>query len=58
MEPSAAAAGRVVTCSTVAAAVPAPVQLLVSRTGDEDDRVLAELGPGALVEVSNVVGKG
>ena len=38
--------------------VSAPLQLLVSRNGDEDDRVLAELGPGALVEVSNVVGKG
>lgn len=34
------------------------VQLLVSRSGDSDERVLAELGPGALIEVSNVIGKG
>ncbi|GAB4816983.1 hypothetical protein N2152v2_004029 [Parachlorella kessleri] len=34
------------------------IELLVSRNGDEDDRVLAELGPGGLLEVSNVVGKG
>ena len=35
-----------------------PAQVLVDRTGCADDRCLAELGPGALLEVSNVIGRG
>ena len=30
----------------------------MDRTGCADDRGLAELGPGALLEVSNVIGRG
>lgn len=34
------------------------VELLVSRAGDEDERHLAELGPGSMIEVSKVAGAG
>lgn len=34
------------------------VELLVSRDGDKDDKALADLGPGCLIEVSNVLGNG
>ncbi|KAI3438700.1 hypothetical protein D9Q98_001120 [Chlorella vulgaris] len=34
------------------------VELLVSRTGDDDERLLAELGPGSMIEVSRVAGEG
>lgn len=34
------------------------VELLVSRTGDADERYLAELGPGCMIEVSRVAGAG
>jgi hypothetical protein len=32
-----------------------PSQIVADRNGSKDDRLLAELGPGALVEVSQVV---
>ena len=35
-----------------------PMQILVDRGGCADDQRLAELGPGALLEVSNVIGRG
>lgn len=34
------------------------VELLISRNGDGDERVLAELGPGAMIDVSRVAGDG
>lgn len=34
------------------------VQLLVHRDGCEDNRRLAGLGPGSLIEVSEVMGRG
>jgi hypothetical protein len=34
------------------------VELLVSRAGDADERRLAELGPGSMIEVSRVAGRG
>ncbi|PSC75462.1 adenylate kinase [Micractinium conductrix] len=34
------------------------VELLVSRAGDEDERTLAELGPGSMIDVSAVAGDG
>ena len=33
-------------------------QVLVDRSGCEDNRRLAALGPGALIEVSEVLGRG
>lgn len=33
-------------------------QLLVSASGDEDERRLASLGPGSLIEASQVLGRG
>jgi len=33
-------------------------QVLVDRRGCADDRQMAELGPGALLQVSGVVGRG
>ena len=34
------------------------VQILVSREGCEDNQRLAKLGPGSLIEVSEVMGRG
>jgi hypothetical protein len=34
------------------------VQVLVDRDGDEQDQEMAVLGPGKLLQVSNVVGRG
>jgi hypothetical protein len=34
------------------------VELLVSRNGDADERLLAEMGPGAMIDVSRVAGDG
>ena len=34
------------------------MQVLVDRDGDEQDREMALLGPGKLLQVSNVVGRG
>ena len=36
----------------------AVLQLLVHRDGCEDNRRLASLGPGSLIEVSEVMGRG
>ena len=34
------------------------MQILVDRDGDEQDQEMALLGPGKLLQVSNVVGRG
>ncbi|KAK9839211.1 hypothetical protein WJX81_001667 [Elliptochloris bilobata] len=34
------------------------IEVLVDRSGCADDRQLAQLGPGALLDVSNVIGRG
>ena len=34
------------------------MQILVSREGCEDSQRLAKLGPGSLIEVSEVMGRG
>ena len=34
------------------------MQILVSREGCEDNQRLAKLGPGSLIEVSEVMGRG
>lgn len=44
--------------SSSAALDAAIVEILVSRTGDNDDVALAQLGPGAQFQVSDVVGNG
>ena len=44
--------------ATSAALDAAIVEVLVSRNGSDDEKALAELGPGSLIQVSEVIGRG